>query len=107
MTRNPHVSILELQAIIGDTYHHTFDKNFIGKLKRKVHRERAVRYDFASLNVALAELEDLMNFGRQQLIDILFDESDKYTPAQKIISFRTVMWAAFTLFDAKLNSGIF
>src|SRR3989338_10512418 len=99
MTRNPHVSILELQAIIGDTYHHTFDKNFIGKLKRKVHRERAVRFDFASLNIALAELEDLMNFGRQHLIDILFDETDKFTPAQKIMAFIAVMWEVFTLFD--------
>ena len=107
MTRNPHVSIFDLQAILRDTYHHNFDKNFIGKLKRKVHRERAVRYDFISLNEELAKLEDLMNYGRQHLIDILFDESGKYTPAQKIVSFRSVMWAAFTLFDAKLNSGIF
>ena len=107
MVKDPHVSIIELQTILGDTYHHTFDKNFIGKLKRKVHRERSVRFDFASLNVALAELEDTMNLGRQHLIDILFDETDKFTPAQKIMAFRAVMWAAFTLLDAKLNSGIF
>lgn len=107
MVKDPNISIFALQAVLRDTYKHNFDKNFIAKLKRKVHRERAVRYNFASLQEELAKLEDLMNYGRQHLIDILFDESDKYTPVQKIMAFRTVMWAAFTLLDAKLNSGIF
>src|SRR3989344_6159471 len=107
MVKDPHISIFALQGILRDTYHHNFDKNFIGKLKRKVHRERAVRYNFTSLNEELAKLEDLMNFGRQHLIDVLFDESGKYEPREIINAFRAVMWAAFTLFDAKLNSGIF
>ena len=37
----------------------------------------------------------------------LFDESGEYEPREIINAFRAVMWAAFTLFDAKLNSGIF
>ncbi|OGN22452.1 MAG: hypothetical protein A2915_00910 [Candidatus Yanofskybacteria bacterium RIFCSPLOWO2_01_FULL_41_34] len=107
MVKNPNVSILELQVVLRDTYHHNFDKNFIGKLKRKVHRERAVRYNFSSLNEELAKLEDLMHFGRQQLMDILFDESGKYKPSEIIYAFRAVMWGGFTLLEAKLNSGIF
>lgn len=105
MVKNPNVSILELQVILRDTYSHNFDKNFIGKLKRKVHRERTVRYDFASLNEEIAKLEDLIRYGRKQLINAVFNKESKLREITN--AFKTIAWGEFTLLDAKLNAGVF
>ncbi|HXK40689.1 MAG: hypothetical protein A3F15_01935 [Candidatus Wildermuthbacteria bacterium RIFCSPHIGHO2_12_FULL_40_12] len=107
MVKNPHISILELQGILGYNYGHKFDKNFIGKLKRKVHRERAMRLNFVSLNEDIAVFEDLIRYGRQFLVDIVFNDDGKYTPMQIIAAFRNVIWAESTLIDMKLNCGTY
>ncbi|OGN03278.1 MAG: hypothetical protein A2655_00410 [Candidatus Yanofskybacteria bacterium RIFCSPHIGHO2_01_FULL_43_42] len=107
MVKNPHVSIVDLQQILSDYYGHRFDKNYVNKLKNKVHRERVLRLDFASLNEDLAKLEDLCNFARYELVGIVFNEEKKYKPSEIIAAFRTIFWAEVTLFEAKLNAGIF
>lgn len=107
MVKNPHISILELQEILGDYYGHRFDKNFIAKLKRKVHRERALRLNFASLNNDVALFEELIRYGRQYLVDIVFNEQGKFTPMQIIAAFREIIKAESTLIEMKLNCGIY
>ena len=107
MTKSPHVSIVDLQQILSEYYGHRFDKNFVNRLKNKVHRERVLRLNFASLNENLAEMEDLCNFARYELVGIIFNESKQYKPSEIIAAFRTVFWAEMTLFEAKLNAGIF
>jgi len=107
MVKNPNISILELQVVLRNDYGHRFDKNFIGKLKRKVHRERTIRLDFASVSEELAKLEDLYIYGKQELMKVIFNDDGKYKPSEIISAFKTVIWAGFTLFDAKLNAGIF
>jgi|SRR3989344_3092673 len=107
MVKNPNISILELQPILSDYYGHRFDKNFVGKLKRKVHRERALRLNFASLNHDIALFEELIRYGRQFLVDIVFNEEGKYTPMQIIAAFRNIIWAECTLIEMKLNCGIY
>ena len=107
MVKNPHISILELQAILSHDYGHRFDKNFIGKLKRKVHRERALRFNSASLNEELAKLEDLIQEARKPLMDIIFDDEHKYKPREIINAIRTVIWADNMLLESMLNAGVF
>src|SRR3989344_2859315 len=83
MVKNPHVSIVDLQQILSDYYGHRFDKNYVNKLK------------------------NLCNFARYELVGIVFNEEKKYKPSEIIAAFRTIFWAEVTLFEAKLNAGIF
>jgi|SRR3989344_1557284 len=107
LTKDPNISIFALQAVLRDTYKHNFDKNFIAKLKRKVHRERALRLNFASLNYDIALFEELIRYGRQFLVDIVFNEQGKYTPMQVIAAFREIIRAEGILIEMKLNCGIY
>ena len=107
LVKSPDLSIMEIQEILCDNHSHKFDKNFVGKLKGKIHRERTHRYNSVTVFKELAKLEDLIRYGRQELVEVIFNKDDKYKPKEIINAFRTVIWAENMLLEAKLNAGIF
>lgn len=107
MVRNPNVSILELQDILSQDYGHRFDKDFIGKIKQKIHRERALRYNSVSLKEELAIFEETIMYEKRILGDIIFDEEGKYKPKEIISACREFARCSSLLFEAKMNAGIF
>ena len=106
LVKNPSASIYTIQEELEKSCKHTFDKNFVAKLKRKVHRERAGLYN-KNIYYELAKLEDLIVYSKEVLMKIIFDEEDKYKARDIIKAVRAVMDMEFTLFDAMLNAGIF
>lgn len=107
MVKDPNISIYQLQDILLPEYGRKFDKNFLAKLKRKIHRERAVRFNYVTVNEELAKIEDLIHCARPYLVDIIFNEEGKYNPREIISAFKAVVWGEMMLFDAMLNAGIF
>lgn len=104
MVKNPNVTIFELQDNLGKQYNHIFDKNFLGKLKNKIHRERANRVS-KTLNYELACLEDTIN----EIVKILWEIIDNPdTPNREVISaIRQLRSAKSMLLEAMFNAGIF
>ena len=107
LVKKPDLSIMEIQEILCHNHGHKFDKNFIGKLKGKIHRERAYRYNSVTVFEELAKLEDLVRYGRQELVGVIFNKDDEHRPKEVINAFRTVIWAENMLLEAKLNAGVF
>lgn len=104
MVKNPHITIFELQDILCEKYNHIFDKNFLGKLKNKIHRERANRVN-KTLNYELACLEDTINEIAKILWKII-DNPD--TSNRDVISaIRELRSAKSMLLEAMFNAGIF
>lgn len=104
MVKKPDITIFELQDILNQHYHHTFDKNFIGKLKSKIHKERAHRVN-QTIGYELALLEDVINEVSKILWDII--NSPETSNREKISAIRELRSAKSTLLEAMLNSGIF
>lgn len=104
MVKNPDITIFELQDILNQHYQHTFDKNFVGKLKNKIHRERANRLN-KTIGYELACLEDTINEITAILWEIIVNPN---TPnREKISAMRELRTARVMLLDAMFNSGIF
>lgn len=107
MVKDPDISIYQLQDILLPEYGRKFDKNFLAKLKRKVHRERAIRLNYITINDELAKIQDLIHCARPYLVDIVFNDDGRYKPRDIISAFRAVVWGEITLFDAMMNAGVF
>lgn len=106
LVKNPSASIYTIQEELEKSYNHTFDKNFLAKLKRKVHRERSNLFN-ENIYSELGQLQNIVRHARQILMEIIFDDEDKHKPSDKIRAFQVVLDAEITLFYAKLNAGIF
>ena len=104
MVKNPAATIFELQEALDKEYNHAFDKNFIGKLKNKIHRERAYRLH-NSIVYELALFEDTIN----ELCRILWEifDNPNTNNREKISAIREIWSAKNRFLDAKLNAGIF
>lgn len=104
MVQNSSITIFELQDALETKYGRQFDKNFIAKLKNKIHRERALRIS-KSIGYALATLEDTDNELCRRLWEIVDKE---HSSAFETISAIRAIWAiSNSLLDTKFNSGIF
>lgn len=104
MVRNPDVTIFKLQELLSKQYNHAFDKNFIGKLKNKVHRERTHRVN-KTIGYELAHLEDTINVITEILWEII--DSPQTAVREKISAIRELRSARSMLFEAMLNAGVF
>lgn len=104
MVRNPDITIFELQDALNQRYQHTFDKNFIGKLKNKIHRERANRVS-RTIGYELACLEDTINENAKILWEVI--DSPKTSNREKMSAMRELRSAKIMLLDAMFNAGIF
>lgn len=104
LVRDPSASIYEIQDALNERYEHVFDKNFVAKLKNKVHRERARRTS-NSIEFELARLEDTCIALRQRLWEIVDDEA---TPPHVVVSaMREIRSVSHTLLEAMFNAGVF
>ena len=79
----------------------------MGKLKKKIHRERANQYKNADLITEIAKLEEFARIGRREIVGIAFNDGKKYHPKEIVNAYKTILWAESLLFEAKLNAGIF
>lgn len=104
MVIKPDVTIFELQDILNEHYQHAFDKNFIGKLKNKIHRERANRVN-KTIGYELACLEDIINEVSKILWEII--DNSETSNCEKISAMRELRTARVMLLDAMFNAGIF
>ena len=104
MVKNPAVTIFDLQEVLNKEYSHAFDKNFIGKLKNKIHRERAHRIN-NSIKYELALFEDMVD----ELCRILWEIVDNPDTniRDRIYAIREIWSAKNKLLDATLNAGVF
>ena len=105
MVRNPNISILELQGILRDTYGRNYDKNYLCKIKRKIHSERAFRYNSIDLPRVLAELEDVIKILSRLLWEIIENQSS--SNRDKISAIRELRTSKVMLLEAMFNAGIF
>jgi len=106
LVKNPNAGIYRIQNALQKAYGHIFDKNFVAKLKRKVHRERAGAWN-QNIYTELGQLENIVICARPILADIVFDEDKNHKPSDRIKAFQAIMNMGFILFDAKRNAGIF
>lgn len=105
LVKSPAISIVEIQSILSDNCGHIFDKNFIGKLKRKIHQERAYRYNSIDLHRVLAELEDAIKVLSRLLWKII--EDPESSNRDKISAIREIRSAKTMLLESLFNAGIF
>ncbi len=106
LVKNPSASIYNIQEELKKSYHHTFDKNFLAGLKRKVHRERSNLFN-ENIYSELGQLQNIVRHAREVLLGIVFDEDDKHKPSEKIRAVQAIIYTETTLFYAKLNAGIY
>ena len=108
MVRNPNVAISELQICLSKDYAgRIFDKNYIAKLKNKIHKEWTVGFRSTDLIAELARFEDLVLCARKELIAVVFNDSGEERAKDIVSAFRAVIWAQGLLVASKLNAGIY
>ena len=66
---NPNASILQIQTVL-EKNNYPLDKNYIGKLLRKIASERASRYNSAAAHTAIAKFEDFVKYVENELLKI-------------------------------------
>lgn len=104
MVMNPSVTIFGLQDALREKYQRVFDKNYIAKLKNKIHRERARRVS-KSIEYEVASLEDTCKELKRPLWLIIEDE---YAPVStKISAIKAIFAISKLLLDVMLSAGIF
>lgn len=104
MVKNPDITIFELQDVLVGQYNRTFDKNFLGKLKNKIHRERARRVG-KTIGYELACLEDTINETTKILWEII--DNPNIPVKERVSAIRELRSAQNMLFEAMFNAGIF
>jgi len=104
LVMNPNATIFEIQRAMELEYNRAFDKNFIARLKNKIHRERAVRVH-KSIEYELSCFEDLCNELCYSLWKIIDDEKTSHRDA--IFATKVAFSIKFSLLEAKMNAGVF
>lgn len=104
IVKNPNTTIQEIQQNLSVHYGHVFDKNFIGKLKNKIHKERFQRYDRVVVQYEIAKFEDTI----EELCNLLWKiVDDKESTQREIINaIREIRSAKSNLLEIKFESGI-
>ncbi|OHB23137.1 MAG: hypothetical protein A2939_01940 [Parcubacteria group bacterium RIFCSPLOWO2_01_FULL_48_18] len=105
IVKNPDVTIFEVQHNLNLHYEHIFDKNFIGKLKNKIHGERSYRYNQITVQYELAKFEDTIQELCNPLWAIL--ENPNASNRDVISATREIRSAKSMLLEAMFDSGIF
>src|SRR3989338_5464410 len=105
LVKDPDVTIFEIQRNLNLRYEHIFDKNFIGKLKNKIHKERSYRYNRITVQYELAKFEDTIQELCNPLWTIL--ENPNASNRDVISATREIRSAKSVLLETMFNSGIF
>jgi hypothetical protein len=105
IVRNPNTTIQEIQQNLNIHYGHIFDKNFVGKLKNKIHRERFCRYNIITVKHEIAKFEDTIEELCNLLWKIIDDEQS--TRRERINAIREIRSAKSVLLETMFDSGVF
>jgi len=81
------------------------DKNYIGKLIRKIRAERTMRIEYNTIAVALAKYEDEADEARNQLWAFINDQGIE--TSDKIQAIRALRDISNELFEKMFDAGIF
>jgi len=103
MITRPGITILEIKSRLYQKLGHSYDKNFICKLKNKIHRERITQLDRTTLSIELAKLQDAINLISDRCWEII--NNRKCSIRTKIKVIRELSNAQNVWINAYLNSG--
>ena len=82
-----------------------YDRKFIWRLKKKIHEERAKRFDHYTVNTVLAEYQDEDYELGKMLWDIINDSETSIK--EKILAIRELRNGNKELFDKIADAGVF
>lgn len=102
MVMNPSVTIFGLQDALREKHGRLFDKNYIAKLKNKIHRERANRVN-KTIGYEIASYEDTCNELKQPLWEIIDDENSSAN--DKISAIKAMLAVSNSFLDVMFNAG--
>lgn len=103
----PRASAREVVELLSKSKTHpiVLDKEYVGKLMKKIKGERKHRYRVASFDIRVAEMEDRTQTVISQMWKILHDarNSDK----ARVMAAKTILDADKNLLDAQMDAGIY
>ena len=103
----PSVTVLAIQEALEKDPNRSIKLShlYITKLKGKIMRERAVRYDRARVETRLAEIEDQTQSVITQLWKVLLDPRSK--DVARVQAGKTIIDAHHKFLQAQMDAGIF
>jgi len=104
LVRQPNLSMLQVQDALAKQGL-VFDRNYIGRVVKKIHDERSHRIDNQSLAREIAKFEDLYEALAHELWIMILDKTLKASERNGAI--RTLIDAHKSIFDKKFDAGIF
>ena len=102
MVMNPSITIFEIQDALQEKYRRVFDKNFIARLKNKIHRERTGRVH-NTIGYEIAMFEDTCIELKRPLWEIIDDEGS--STHDKISAIRGIRTISNDFLDVMFNAG--
>jgi hypothetical protein len=106
MVRNPSITVRECQSVLASLkVPLVLDRNYVNKLMRNVHRDRAFRLNQKTLSDLLSKFEDETEEMKQKLWSIVLDLNavDK----DKIAAMKELRQMSSTLIDRMFDAGVF
>lgn len=106
MVMNPSISILGIQSSLENSKHNLrLDKDYINKLKNKIHKERETRYNNYTVKKVLAKYQDELEELKLRLWSITNDKDS--TKQEKIMAIRETRASSKDMIDRLFDAGIF
>ena len=107
LVKNPKISGLEVQRVLAADLESPLqlDKNYVAKLIRKIHGERANRIDKLTLDVAIAKYEDEGDAARAELWAIINDIGVEIQ--HRINAIRALREISTEIFEKMFDAGVF
>lgn len=99
------ITFEELQQRLDHRFGLKFDRAYVSRLAKKIFRERSVRADRKTLNLALAAFEDSMT----QVVRVAWEiANDEFARKQdRVMALREVREAHTAIFDKLFDAGVF
>jgi hypothetical protein len=79
----PKASCEKIKAVLAQNGV-SLDKNYINKLKNKIHAERALRYNNAAVNEAIAQFDDFIKVMGKELLKIKKESTDEWARMEAV-----------------------
>jgi hypothetical protein len=106
MVRNPQVTVRECQSILGSLKTPLpLDRNYVNKLMRSVHRDRAFRLNQKTLSEMLSKFEDETEELKVKLWSIVLDKNA--VDRDRINAIKELRNMTSVLVDRMFDAGVF
>lgn len=103
MVYRPNVTIYKIKEVLEQN-EVKLDKDYINKLKNKIHAERALRYNNAAVNEAIAKFDDFINTLGKKLVTIQKSSKDEWAQMEAI---KLLVNNYKTLLNLQFDMGVF